>query len=182
MSPTKLCPKCNGQFSPKRTNQKYCSDKCRKNGTRQDRSGEYRREAKRVAERIHDLTDAYVRNHIHETRHKFLADLIQAAIDGNRDVRRALFSQKALKDVGSYPSIGMEADWACRKAFGKRVAAFLCGYSVFDAEKLTSLNEYAPPPPEPAGWDYRTLLRGKANPPPAYIEPQEALSGMILEG
>ena len=171
-------------LAPKRTNQKYCSDKCRKNGTRSDRSGEYRREAKRDGERIHDLTDAYLRNHSPETRSKFLADLIQAALNGNRVVRRALSYRGNLtdEDGGQYHSIGWEADRTCWKVFGKSVAAFLCGYSVFDAEKLASLNEYAPPPPEPLGWDYRALLRGKANPPPAYIEPQEPLSGMILEG
>ena len=34
------CPQCDTEFTPRRTNQKYCSDPCRKNATRGDRSRE----------------------------------------------------------------------------------------------------------------------------------------------
>lgn len=172
MSPTpKPCPKCNIQFTPRRTNQTYCSSRCQKNASRQDRSGEYAQEGTRDAERIHDLTDAYVRNHRPEARPQFIANLIQAAIHGNRNVRRALSYRGTLRDEdgGRYPSIGQEADRVCLKVFGKSVAAFLQGHASFDPKKLASLNEYSPPPPKPDGWDYRTLLRGNTNPPPAYI-------------
>lgn len=176
-STPKPCLKCNVQFTPRRTNQTYCSSKCQKNASRQDRSGEYAQEGKRIAERIHDLTDAYVRNHRPEARPQFIADLIQAALQGNRDVRLALSYRRTLRDEdgGRYPSIGLEANWACKKVFGKGVVAFLQGYAPFDPKKLASLNEYSPPPLQPFGWDYRTLLRGNANPPPVYIEPRESL-------
>lgn len=40
LSNLKSCPKCSQDFSPKRSNQKYCSDACRKNATRGSRKPE----------------------------------------------------------------------------------------------------------------------------------------------
>lgn len=42
LSNLKSCPKCSQDFAPKRSNQKYCSDACRKNATRGSRKPEYK--------------------------------------------------------------------------------------------------------------------------------------------
>lgn len=53
-----LCPQCNLQFAPRRSNQKYCSDPCRKNGARGDRSTENRTRSMRHFERSQRLREA----------------------------------------------------------------------------------------------------------------------------
>lgn len=54
------CPKCNLRFEPKRSNQKYCSDQCRKNAARGNRDIENKKRnsqhferAKRVRETVY---------------------------------------------------------------------------------------------------------------------------------
>jgi len=166
------CPKCSEQFTPSRTNQRYCSKACQKNGARQDRFAEYRLEKRRDEERIHDLTDSYIRHCRPESRIKFVSDLIQAALRGNRDLKRALSYQGRIKNEdgwGQYPSIGKEIDPLCRKACKKSSLALLNGHKIFNPAEFELLNYYPAPPPMPEGWDYRNML----NPPPAYKEPEE---------
>ncbi|QFG37679.1 hypothetical protein ESD82_16350 [Paracoccus pantotrophus] len=113
-------------------------------------------------ERVHDLTDSYIRNHKPDERGLFLASLIVAAIAGNRGVMRALQYRGYLKtsneDFGRYPSIGRQADRICRSVYGKGLSVFLNKHELFDPQKLALWAPNPPPPPMPKGWDYRELL------------------------
>lgn len=55
LSNLKSCPKCSQDFAPKRSNQKYCSDPCRKNATRASRKRENKDRTIRHYERASDL-------------------------------------------------------------------------------------------------------------------------------
>lgn len=156
------CPQCHKNFTPRRSNQKYCSNNCKTYFNRKDRANEYLEERRKDAERVHDLTDSILRNHRPEDRGQFFADLIVAAINGNRGVMRALQYRGYLKisneEYKGYPSIGRQADRICRYVYGKGLSVFLNKHELFDPQPLLLQLRYLPPPPKPDGWDYRALL------------------------
>lgn len=99
LNPHVICPKCAEAFQPKRRNQRYCSDPCRKNATRGSRKvadswDEKRRNETRKG-RVRGLSHA-----LYETppiyRAEFMERLIAEA-RGNAELRRLVTNREMLR-------------------------------------------------------------------------------------
>lgn len=82
------CPKCNEEFTPKRTNQQYCSSQCQKSASRNTARGPRDTE--------HQLANAY-----HYSRALDLADLLYSAPIGDRlGIMKAILEAAIEHDSG----------------------------------------------------------------------------------
>jgi ribosomal protein S27AE len=183
------CPKCGTAFTPKRTNQKYCGRSCQSNASRGPRSGEYsyelaernRKHYERAGWLCHDIYRLPF-----DQRLQFMADLIEAAREGDGELRGILTDPKLLgaepcfgigklgddKRNGAMKNIAKAADAYCRRFWGTGVANVVHkratvpptgegndveGFAPVKRTIRTRTNKGGPRV-KPEGWDYRQLL------------------------
>jgi hypothetical protein len=187
---TLTCPKCSAGFQPRRGNQVYCSDRCRKNATRGPRTvAESLIERTRCARQWDRARTLYER--LYKTppqdRVALMARLVMHARDEDAELRNILTDPRLLapicaKSTGkprglddwSTLTISQAANAWCRHVTGYGVADVVHKRCDWPEDALTrGINDpdlaavlffrksRKPRPPRPEGWDYRSLLPAK---------------------
>lgn len=176
------CPQCNAEFSPKRSNQRYCGVVCQKAKTRNTARGS------RTAENARRNRDHYQRaawlcydlnRMAPNDRVSFMGDLILAARDHDAKLRNILTDPALLgasrdADIGKlFPdshnvevrNLAKVANAYCRARWGLGVKAVMAGHPVPPDAPQPSLadmeGQRESQPQTPHGWDYRSLLSEK---------------------
>lgn len=122
----KVCPKCQTEFAPKRSNQKYCSDACRKNGTRGSRKAEDWRANEEHHARVHALTEMIYSVPVSERLGVMQHILSHVSTDAG--LRRVLTDPKLLREPprgDGRMNIAKAANAYTKKFFGVSIKAYI---------------------------------------------------------
>lgn len=122
----KLCPKCQTEFTPKRSNQTYCTDACRKNGTRGSRKAEDWRANEEHQARAHDLFHMIYSAPVSERLGVMQHILSHVPIDAG--LRRILTDPKLLREPprgDGRKNIAKAANAYTKKFFGVSIKTFI---------------------------------------------------------
>lgn len=152
------CPACNAEFTPRRKNQKYCSDNCRKRKSRHAARGsrkvahswDERRRSEMRKTRLTDLTNA-----LYEAPPRYRAEFLERLIAqarSNAELRRWLTRRDLLKtwymDGTGRIGIGHSLDHYCQEVYGQR------SYEVLNPENILPTHDALAFPAEYFGPDH----------------------------
>jgi hypothetical protein len=157
-----ICPACKVQFAARRSNQKYCSDNCRKayyqakDRAKNPANSQYSKSVKRANAEFFDRAMYYSEELYSvppDQRLKFMKTLIEKAREGDVRLRQMLSNQILLKATptdqryywrrsSSFPNIAQVANNYCWKSWGANVKQVV--YCNVDAASLVQAEGYDP--------------------------------------
>lgn len=153
------CPKCQTTFNKKRKNQKYCSDKCRKNGTRSSRLTEYLSRNSKHFARAASIKEAYLNTPTGQ-QSKFIAGLLERSLGDDAALRNILLHPALLGTSHKDANIASITNRICMR-LTKRTSVQIIRDKDFESVSLvkksnSSLSQSCGGKPD--GWDYRNIL------------------------
>ena len=126
LSTTSVCPRCDTEFTPRRSNQKYCTDPCRKNATRGSRPRENAERTLRHFERSQRLVEMLYKTPPLERYGTMKHILSYVPVDsGLRNILTdpALLSERPRVD--GRKNIAKAADAYTKKFFGVSISTYV---------------------------------------------------------
>ena len=172
-----ICPACKDQFAARRSNQKYCSDNCRKayyqakdrakNPKNSQHSKSVRRANAEFFERAMGYSERLYSTPPNE-RLSFVKALVHQAREGDKKLRQLLSNQILLKATpderryywrrsASYPNIAQVANNYCRNSWGA------------DVKQVVYCKVNAPKGVLAEGYDPSAFIRKQTSPRPTAV-------------